>query len=62
VIVKAGRLEVAVPSLTLIRMLVYLPTLASAGVPYRVPVLVSNVAQAGLLLVLVQFYPGDISG
>ena len=47
VIVNAGNDAVAVPSLTLIVMFVYVPTFAAVGVPSSRPVLVLNVAHAG---------------
>ena len=43
----AGRLEVDVPSLTLITTFANVPTLAAAGVPESVPLVVSKVAQDG---------------
>ena len=47
VIVKAGSAAVAVPSLTLITMFVYVPTFAAVGVPWSWPVPAVNVAHAG---------------
>ena len=48
VIVNAGREAVCVPSLTLIVIGPDAPTLAAAGVPLSLPVVVSNAAHEGL--------------
>jgi len=44
---NAGRVAVAVPSLTLIEMLSNVPTCAALGVPWSAPVFALNVAHAG---------------
>ena len=49
---NAGKLALAVPSLTLILMLLNVPTLAAVGVPLSRPVLELNAAQAGALAML----------
>ena len=48
---NAGSTALDVPSLTLITMFEYVPTLAAAGVPLNRPVLVLKLAQEGLLLI-----------
>jgi hypothetical protein len=47
---NAGSEDVALPSLTLMTMLEYVPTLAACGVPASWPVLVFKIAQDGPLL------------
>ena len=49
---KAGRAVVTVPSLTLITMLLVVPTLALVGVPLKRPVVVLKVAQLGRFTML----------
>jgi hypothetical protein len=46
-IANAGNAAVAMPSLTPIRMLLYVPTWVAPGVPWRAPVVALNVAHAG---------------
>ena len=48
---NAGSAALDVPSLTLITMFEYVPTLAAAGVPLSWPVPVLKLAQEGLLLI-----------
>ena len=50
VIEKGASGTLVVPSLTLMVMLAKVPTLAVVGVPDRVPLLGSKLAQAGMLL------------
>ena len=50
-IAKAGSCEVTLPSLTLITMLLNVPTLEDVGVPCKRPVVVLNVAQAGRFVI-----------
>ena len=47
-IANAGRLTVLRPSVTVMRMLSYVPTLLLPGVPVRVPVRDAKLAQSGL--------------
>jgi len=46
--VNGGSEAVAFPSLTVMTMLVYVPTFAVAGVPVKAPEVVLNAAQLGL--------------
>ena len=48
---NAGNVAVASPSLTLIWMLAYVPTLAAVGVPASRPVALSKEAQPGRLVI-----------
>src|SRR5262245_39703870 len=48
---KAGRDDVALPSLTRMTMFEYAPTCAAVGVPDNCPVLVLNVAHAGRFVI-----------
>ena len=50
--VNAGSDAVAVPSLTRIVIPAYDPTFATVGVPCKRPVVVSNVAHAGMFTIL----------
>ena len=51
-IANAGREAVRLPSLTLMLMFEYVPVCALLGVPDSLPVVVLNVAQAGLFVML----------
>ena len=51
-IANAGREAVRLPSLTLMVMFEYVPVCALLGVPDSLPVVVLNVAQAGLFVML----------
>jgi len=44
---NAGSTALEMPSVTLIRMFAYVPTLAAAGVPLSCPVLLLKVAHEG---------------
>jgi hypothetical protein len=50
-IANAGSCAVACPSLTLITMLLYVPTLLAAGVPCNRPVVALNVAHDGAFVI-----------
>jgi hypothetical protein len=52
VMVNGGKEAVAFPSLTVMTMLVYVPTFAVAGVPVRAPEAVVNAAQLGIFWML----------
>ena len=51
VMVNAGSDAAREPSLTLMTMSESAPTFAASGVPVSLPVVASNVAQAGLLVI-----------